>query len=350
MTVLDEAAAAGRANASSDVVLSVRDLRKTYPITRGLLRRRTVGMLEAVAGVSFEVRRGETLGLVGESGCGKSTTARCVLRLVRPDGGQIRYAPVGEEPIDVLAARGRRLRQLQQQIQIVFQDPYASLSPRMTVEEIVGEPFTVHRAVARGERRRRVGELLETVGLAREHARRYPHEFSGGQRQRIAIARALALDPSLLVLDEPVSSLDVSIQAQVLNLLQDLQQQLGLSYLFIAHDLAIVRHISHTVAVMHLGEIVEQAPRDALYERPLHPYTRALLAAVRVPEPAVERRRRPVRLRRETISPAARPPGCRFHPRCPIARVPGLCNEHEPPFSELEPAHLAACHFAGEPV
>ena len=334
--------------APADVLLSVRDLVKTYPVTGGAFLRRTVGEVQAVAGVSFDLERGRTLGLVGESGCGKSTTARCVLRLVEPSAGEIRYRPAVGEPIDVDGAGGGALRRLRRDLQIVFQDPYASLDPRMSVGAILAEPLVVHGVGTRASRVARVRELLELVGLASEHVRRHPHEFSGGQRQRIAIARALALSPTLLVLDEPVSSLDVSIQAQVLNLLRDLQDELGLTYLFIAHDLGIVRHVSDTVAVMYLGKIVEHAPRDALYARPLHPYTRALLEAAPVADPVLERNRRPAAVRGGPPSPANPPPACRFHPRCPRAEAPGICSEQEPALRELEPAHRAACHFAEE--
>jgi oligopeptide/dipeptide ABC transporter ATP-binding protein len=332
----------------SEALLSVRGLQKTYPVTSGAFLRRRVGEVQAVSGVSFDLRRGETLGLVGESGCGKSTTARCVLRLVEPTAGEIRYRPAGGEPIDVAAAGGGTLRRLRRELQIVFQDPYASLDPRMSVGAIVAEPLVVHGIGTRASRRARVGELLEVVGLATEHARRHPHEFSGGQRQRIAIARALALSPTLLVLDEPVSSLDVSIQAQVLNLLQDLQDEFGLTYLFIAHDLAIVRHVSDTIAVMYLGKIVELAPRDVLYARPLHPYTRALLAAAPVADPVIERGRGPAPVRGGPPSPAAPPRACRFHPRCPRAEAPGVCSEQEPELREIERGHWVACHFAEE--
>jgi len=336
-----------------DVVLAVRDLTKTFDVTSGLFRRRRTGSVQALAGVSFDVRRAKTLGLVGESGCGKSTAARCVLRLVEPTSGSVLLqfgAPDGGgsgpiETIDIVTADAARLRRLRRQMQIVFQDPSAALDPRMTISQIVGEPLQVHGIGSGRERARRVRDLLELVGLQPEHASRYPHEFSGGQRQRVGIARALALEPALLVLDEPVSSLDVSIQAQIINLLDDLQERLGLSYLFIAHDLAVVRHISDEVAVMYLGTIVERAARDAIYERPLHPYTQALLAAVPVPDPARPRDEVPVR--GEVPSALAPPTGCRFHTRCPIAQVPAPCATDEPELRELEPGHWVACHFAG---
>jgi len=327
------------------VALRVEGLVKRYPLAGSAFSRLRHGTIESVAGISFELARGQTLGLVGESGCGKSTTARCVLRLVEPTEGSILYGAESGETIDVVAAGGAQLRRLRRELQIVFQDPYASLSPRMSVADILEEPLVVHGIGTRKGRRDQVGELLELVGLAREHAARYPHEFSGGQRQRIAIARALALRPSVLVLDEPVSSLDVSIQAQVLNLLEDLQDELGLTYLFIAHDLAIVRHISDRVAVMYLGKIVEQADRDELYERPRHPYTSSLLSAVPIPDPRAERARQAVPLRGGAASAAAPPSGCRFHPRCPAAELPGVCETDEPALRELSPGHASACHF-----
>ena len=298
-----------------DVLLSVRDLVKSFPVRRGLLRRHA-GDVQAVAGVSFDVRRGETLGLVGESGCGKSTTARCVVRLIEPTSGRVLFRSPGAsgdstELIDVLASDQSELRRLRRQMQVVFQDPFASLDPRQSIERIVGEPLVVHGIGDARERRERVHKLLDLVGLQPEHALRYPHEFSGGQRQRIGIARALALNPSLLVLDEPVSSLDVSIRAQILNLLDDLQDRLGLTYLFIAHDLAIIRHLSDRVAVMYLGKVVELADRDAIYARPLHPYTRALLSAVPIPDPAIERARQRTMLQGDLPSPMNPPAGCR---------------------------------------
>jgi oligopeptide transport system ATP-binding protein len=322
-----------------DVLLEVRDLVKHYPVAAGLFGRRA-GVVRAVDGVTFAVRRGETLGLVGESGCGKTTTGRCILQLERPTSGSVRFQ--GQE---LTALRGDRLRRLRRRLQVIFQDPYSSLNPRMTVGQIVEEPLAVHRlAPDAAGRAQRVRALLDQVGLLPQHARRYPHELSGGQRQRVGIARALALEPLLIVCDEPVSALDVSIQAQIINLLEDLQRQLGLTYLFVAHDLSVVRHISDRVAVMYLGRIVELADRQALYETPLHPYTQALLSAVPIPDPEVEARRERVVLRGEVPSPLSPPPGCVFHPRCPIAVA--RCAAEVPALREIRPGHWAACHLA----
>ena len=342
---------AGATAPGEDVILRVEHLVKTFPVTRGSFLRRTVGEVRAVDDVSFEIARGETLGLVGESGCGKSTTARCILRLVEPTSGRIWHTGGDDSrsTVDVTAAGPHELRRLRRAMQIVFQDPYAALNPRMRVGAIVAEPLVIHRIGTRAERRDRVRELLDVVGLDPEHAERYPHEFSGGQRQRIDIARALALNPSLLILDEPVSSLDVSIQAQILNLLRDLQERFGLSYLFIAHDLSIVRHVSERVAVMYLGRIVEMAPCDEIYTEALHPYTQALLSAVPIPSPALERRRRSA-LRGGPPSPSKAPCGCVFHHhRCPHAGAAAACAVEGPSLVEARPGHWVACHFAGPP-
>jgi oligopeptide transport system ATP-binding protein len=327
-----------------DTILRVDHLVKEFPITRGVFFKKQVGAVHAVADISFEVKRGETLGLVGESGCGKSTTARSILRLLEPTSGEVWYNPVDGDPVNIPTANKETLRELRRELQIIFQDPYASLNPRMTVASIVAEPMTVHNVGTKEERLERVKELLKVVGLSPEHTNRYPHEFSGGQRQRIGVARALALNPSFMVLDEPVSALDVSIQAQVLNLLQDLQEELGLTYLFIAHDLSVVRHISDRVAVMYLGRIVELADRTRLYEEPMHPYTHALLSAVPIPDPEVESNRVRIILEGDIPSPANPPPGCRFHTRCPKA-VAGVCDTDDPQLRELAEGHWVACHY-----
>jgi oligopeptide transport system ATP-binding protein len=317
-------------------LLRVEDLEVHFPVERGVLFKRRVASVRAVDGVSFELRRGETLGLVGESGCGKSTTARAVIRLERPTGGRVLF-----KGVDLAGVGERQMRAVRQDLQMIFQDPYASLDPRMTVENLVGEPL-VNYGVARGRAlSERVSELLETVGLAARYRSRYPHEFSGGQRQRIGVARALALNPELILCDEPVSALDVSIQAQVVNLLQDLQQRFDLAYLFIAHDLSVVRHISDRVAVMYLGRIVEVAPAEEIYTHPLHPYTVALLSAVPIPDPAVQRGRRRIVLSGEMPSPTREYQGCRFYDRCP-ARV-ARCMTEDPPLQEHRPGHFAAC-------
>jgi len=316
-------------------LLEIRDLRKSFPVGGGGFGRRA--RLHAVDGVDLDVESGETVGLVGESGCGKSTLARLALRLIEPDAGEIRF-----EDRDLRALGRRELRSMRRRMQIVFQDPFASLNPRMTVGETIAEGLRVHGLARGADRERRVAKLLETVGLAPAHAARYPHEFSGGQRQRVGIARALALEPRLIVADEPVSSLDVSIQAQILNLLLDLQKRFGLAYLFISHDLRVVRHLSRRVAVMYLGRIVEYGPAESLYARPQHPYTEALLSAV--PDPDPTRRHQRIVLSGDVPSPIDPPPGCPFHPRCPkaIAR----CATERPALREVAPRHVTACHLA----
>jgi len=325
--------------ANSDTLLEVSGLVKYFEVGGSLLRA-PASVVRAVDGVDFSIRRGETLGLVGESGCGKTTTGRCVLQLEQPTRGRIVF-----EGKDVTGLSQQNLRQVRRHMQVIFQDPYSSLNPRMTVGEILAEPIKVHRIIVDpAKREARVRELLAQVGLLSQHARRYPHQLSGGQRQRVGIARALAMEPSLIVCDEPVSALDVSIQAQIINLLEDLQARLGLTYLFIAHDLSVVRHISNRVAVMYLGRIVELADRNALYEDPLHPYTRALLSAVPIPDPALEATRERMVLRGEVPSALNPPAGCAFHPRCPIAVE--RCSAEIPPLRELKPGHWAACHLA----
>ena len=321
-----------------DALLRVEDLKVHFPLTRGVLLRRTVGVVKAVDGVSFTVKRGETLGLVGESGCGKTTTSLAVLRMQPVTAGRILFEGEDITTADRTSGRFRR------RMQMVYQDPYGSLDPRMKVRDIVGEPLAVHGIhKTRAEYRDRVAQLLSTVGLLPDMAERYPHEFSGGQRQRIGIARALALEPSLVICDEPVSALDVSIQAQVINVLMELQQRLHLSYLFVAHDLAVVRHISHRVAVMYLGRIVEIADRDTLFREPRHPYTQALLSAVPVADPVVESQRPRQILRGEVPSVMRPPSGCRFHPRCPHAMA--VCSQEDPPLVELSPGRSVACHL-----
>jgi oligopeptide transport system ATP-binding protein len=321
-------------------LVDVKDLYKYFPIYAGVTSRH-VGDVKAVDGVSFSIYAGETLGLVGESGSGKTTIGRLLLRLLPETKGEITFA--GDS---VVTMKRGDLRRLRRSIQIIFQDPFASLNPRMTVGDIIAEPLRIH-GIARGKGiDERVQDLLKRVGLRPYHANRYPHEFSGGQRQRVGIARALAVDPKFIVCDEPVSALDVSIQAQVINLLEDLQKQLGLTYLFIAHDLSVVRHISTRVAVMYVGKIVEMADRDALYLNPLHPYTQALLSAIPIPDPALEKRRKRIVLTGDIPSPVNPPSGCRFHTRCPIAF--DRCVTEEPPFKEYAPGHFAACHWVEE--
>jgi oligopeptide transport system ATP-binding protein len=325
--------------APGGALLQVQDLVMHFPLTQGIIFQRKVGAVRAVDGLSFSIRKGETMGLVGESGCGKSTTGRAILQLHRPTSGTVQF-----EGVELTRLKGEPLRKMRRQMQMIFQDPYASLNPRMTVGSIIGEPLDIHNLARGKEKQQRVEELLRVVGLNPYFANRYPHEFSGGQRQRIGIARALAVNPSFIVCDEPISALDVSIQAQIINLLEELQDEFGLTYLFIAHDLSVVRHISDRIAVMYLGKIVEVADRLELYENPLHPYTKALLSAVPIPDPAIERKRERIILTGDVPSPVAPPPGCRFHTRCPLADT--ICREQEPEFREVTPGHWAACHFA----
>lgn len=323
---------------SNGALLRVENLKKHFPIRRGLIIQRTVGAVKAVDGISFDIKKGETLGLVGESGCGKSTTGRTILKLHEPTSGNVYYRDTNLAEIS-----SERMRRFRRDLQIIFQDPYASLNPRMTVGKIVGEPLEVHDIGSRKERRERVRELLELVGLNPYFIDRYPHEFSGGQRQRIGVARALALEPEFIVCDEPISALDVSIQAQVVNLLQELQDRMGLTYLFIAHDLSMVRHISDRVAVMYLGKLMELAPRDELYENPLHPYTQALLSAVPIPNPKREQRRQRIILEGDVPSPANPPSGCPFHTRCPLAVE--MCKNVVPEWREVSEDHWVYCHL-----
>jgi oligopeptide transport system ATP-binding protein len=335
-------AASGNGNgthaAAGEVLMHVQDLKMHFPIRKGLFSRQ-VGAIKAVDGLSFDIIRGETLGLVGESGCGKSTTGRAILQLYRPTAGSVVF-----DGVDLVAAKGEELRRMRRRMQMIFQDPYASLNPRMTVGSIIAEPLEVHNlGGSRKERTDRVQQLLELVGLNPFFYNRFPHEFSGGQRQRIGVARSLALDPAFIVCDEPISALDVSIQAQVVNLLEDLQERFGLTYLFIAHDLSMVRHISTRVAVMYLGKIVELTTRNELYLSPLHPYTQALLSAVPVPDPVVEEKRQRIILEGDVPSPANPPRGCHFNTRCPLAT--DVCREVDPELREVRPGHRVACHL-----
>jgi len=323
----------------NEVLIKVDNLTKHFPIMRGAIFQRQVGAVQAVDKVSFQIRKGETLGLVGESGCGKSTTGRAIVQLHRPTSGKVYL-----RDRDLTLAKGEELRALRRNMQFIFQDPYASLNPRMTVGDIVGEPLEVHGILdSKAERQDRVKELLRIVGLNPYFINRYPHEFSGGQRQRIGVARAIALNPEFIVCDEPISALDVSIQAQVVNLLEELQDRLDLTYLFIAHDLSMVRHISDRTAVMYLGKVVELAERDELYGHPLHPYTQALLSAVPLHDPAAERKRQRIILKGDVPSPVNPPKGCRFNPRCPLAQQ--VCQQVEPEWREVAPGHWVACHL-----
>jgi oligopeptide transport system ATP-binding protein len=320
-------------------LLEVSGLKMHFPINKGIIFQRQVGAIKAVDGIDFTMYKGETLGLVGESGCGKSTTGRAILQLYRPTEGGVIF-----EGKDLTRTKGEDLRKMRRRMQMIFQDPYASLNPRMTVGSIIGEPLEVHGiGSSKRERQERVQELLKTVGLNPYFVNRYPHEFSGGQRQRIGVARALAVNPAFIVCDEPISALDVSIQAQIINLLEDLQDELELTYLFIAHDLSVVRHISDRIAVMYLGKIVELADRDELYTNPMHPYTQALLSAVPIPDPAVETQRKRIILEGDVPSPANPPKGCNFSTRCP--RVMDICREKDPDFIEHAPGHWVACYL-----
>lgn len=323
---------------AKEVLISVRDLKKYFPITRGILVQREIGSVKAVDNISFDIFKGETLGLVGESGCGKTTSGRTLLQLYRPTSGSVIY-----NGTDLTKTTGKKMNQLRQKMQMIFQDPYASLNPRWTISRIISEPIRVHKLISgRKAQDARVTELLELVQLNPSHLNRYPHEFSGGQRQRIGVARALASDPEFIVCDEPISALDVSIQAQVVNLLEDLQEKFGLTYLFIAHDLSMVRHICNRVAVMYLGIIVETGPRDEVYDHPLHPYTKALLSAVPIPDPTKTRARHRIILEGDVPSPSNPPAGCRFHPRCSIAGE--ICRITAPEWREISSGHFVACH------
>jgi len=337
-TVAQDPNTTASAQGDGQPLLDVRDLKMHFPLTQGIIFQRKVGAVQAVDGVSFQVKRGETLGLVGESGCGKSTTGRAILQLYKPTAGNVVF-----NGKDLTTLDGSQMRKMRRHLQMIFQDPYASLNPRMTVGNIVSEPMQIHKLVPKNERTQRVQELLQTVGLNPYFANRYPHEFSGGQRQRIGIARALAANPDFIVCDEPVSALDVSIQAQIVNLLEDLQEQFGLTYLFIAHDLSVVRHISNRVAVMYLGKIVEMADRNELYDNPLHPYTKALLSAVPIPDPVIEKKRERIILTGDVPSPINPPTGCHFHTRCPY--VMDVCKKVDPLFADQGGGHHVACHL-----
>ena len=340
MTTMPEAAATSAATQNDDVILEVTNLKMHFPVSSGFLSRKPLGYVKAVDDVSFTVSRGETLGLVGESGCGKTTTGRCILQLYKPTAGQVKFN--GQE-LTELGTKDMRL--MRREMQVIFQDPYSSLNPRMTAGNIIGEPLIVHGLVrGKDEYREKVAELLVNVGLNPYMADRFPHEFSGGQRQRIGVARALSVSPSFIVADEPVSALDVSIQAQIINLLEDLQEQFNLTYLFIAHDLSVVRHISDRVGVMYLGHLVEMAERNEIYRNPIHPYTKALLSAVPIPDPVLDSQRERVLLTGEVPSPLNPPSGCVFHPRCPVAN--DSCPAYLPELREVETDHHAACLLA----
>lgn len=337
MTTMPEAAAASAASQNDDILLEVKDLKMHFPVGGGFLSRQPMGYVKAVDGINFTVKRGETLGLVGESGCGKTTTGRCILQLYKPTSGQVIFD--GQE---LTSLKTKQMRAMRREMQVIFQDPYSSLNPRMTAGNIIGEPLIVHDLVSsKAEYREKVADLLTNVGLNPYMADRFPHEFSGGQRQRIGVARALSVSPKFIVADEPVSALDVSIQAQIINLLEDLQEQYNLTYLFIAHDLSVVRHISDRVGVMYLGHMVELAERNEIYRNPSHPYTKALLSAVPIPDPVLDAQRERVLLTGEVPSPLNPPSGCVFHPRCPVAN--DTCSQLLPELREVEPDHHSAC-------
>ena len=337
MTTMPEAAASSAATQSEDIILEVKNLKMHFPVGSGFLSRKPVGYVKAVDDVSFTVKRGETLGLVGESGCGKTTTGRCILQLYKPTAGQVIF-----DGQDLTSMNTKTMRGMRREMQVIFQDPYSSLNPRMTAGNIIGEPLIVHGLVAnKMEYRNKVADLLTNVGLNPYMADRFPHEFSGGQRQRIGVARALSVSPKFIVADEPVSALDVSIQAQIINLLEDLQEQFNLTYLFIAHDLSVVRHISDRVGVMYLGHMVEMAERNEIYRNPIHPYTKALLSAVPIPDPVLDAQRERVLLTGEVPSPLNPPSGCVFHPRCPVAN--DTCSQILPELREVETNHYSAC-------
>ena len=337
MTTMPEAAASSAATMSEDIILEVKNLKMYFPVGSGFLSRKPVGYVKAVDDVSFTVKRGETLGLVGESGCGKTTTGRCILQLYKATAGQVIF-----DGQDLTSMNSKTMRGMRREMQVIFQDPYSSLNPRMTAGNIIGEPLIVHGLVAnKTEYRNKVAELLTNVGLNPYMADRFPHEFSGGQRQRIGVARALSVSPKFIVADEPVSALDVSIQAQIINLLEDLQEQFNLTYLFIAHDLSVVRHISDRVGVMYLGHLVEMAERNEIYRNPIHPYTKALLSAVPIPDPVLDAQRERVLLTGEVPSPLNPPSGCVFHPRCPVAN--DTCSQILPELREVETDHYSAC-------
>ena len=345
MSTTIETREAARPRPAGELLLELRDLQVHFPIHRGFLRRQ-VGAVKAVDGVSFAIEKGETLGLVGESGCGKTTTGRAILRAVDPTGGQIRYHREDGRVVDLATLDNRALKPYRREIRMIFQDPYSSLNPRMTLLQLIGDPMKVNGITSAKEREERVASLLKRVGLRPEYLRRYPHAFSGGERQRVGIARALALDPRLVVADEAVSALDVSVRAQILNLLQDLQDEFDLTYLFIAHDLSVVEHICNRVAVMYVGKLVELAQTDELYRHPQHPYTEALLSAVPIADPRLRDKSRRIVLQGDVPDPANPPSGCYFHPRCPYAQ--DRCNREEPLLREIRPGHYAACHFSEE--